>query len=247
MIDTDRAYDVIIWIYTHCGHFDTLIFALPIILFVTMLYLILRMAVQRHTLRDKIVKVRKAALLNEIIKLLAVCWLITLLCLTLTRTEAWKDFWIYIIHSQNPFVVFLPTRYGEINLMPTILRYILNGRLDWLLWSAKSIFPQLFLNIVLFVPLGLAMPFIYKKYSFFKVALTGLSLSLLIEFIQFFIGRECEIDDLICNTLGSIIGYLMYLLLKKLFPQFVEKGKITAKEVWLKTIKDDQTDGEASN
>jgi len=71
---------------------------------------------------------------------------------------------------------------------------------------------------------------------FLKVVVTGLSLSFLIEFIQIFIGRECEMDDLICNTLGAIIGYLMYLLLRRLFPKFVEKGRKTANEVWVKTI-----------
>lgn len=36
--------------------------------------------------------------------------------------------------------------------------------------------------------------------------------------------------------LGTIIGYLMYLLLKKLFPKFVEKGKKTADKMWNEAI-----------
>lgn len=37
---------------------------------------------------------------------------------------------------------------------------------------------------------------------------------------------------------GAVIGYLLYLLLRKLFPKFVEKGKKTAKERWIESIEE---------
>lgn len=241
MGNAKEIHDFIIWIYTHCGHFDTIIFSLPIILITTMIYWAVRRILHKRKFGSEFKKVRRAVCFNEMIRLLTVCWLTALLCLTLTPTEFWKDFWLYIIAGENPIGVLFPQLIGlpprssgNIDLMPTVLGYVIKGRLDWFLLSGWLTIPQLLLNIALFVPLGLAAPFISKKSSFLKTVVTGLSLSFIVEFIQIFIGRECEMDDLICNTLGTVIGYLMYLLIKKLFPGFVEKGKKTAKEMWAK-------------
>ena len=234
--NVNSASDVIIWIYIHCGDFDTVIFALPVILLATLLYCIFRTIWHKRKFGKEFRIVRKKARLNEIIRLLTVCWAAALICITLTCTEAWMHFWIYLFNpDENPFAAFIPYRFGEIDLMPTILYYIINGHLDWLL-SSKSIFPHLLLNVALYVPLGLTMPFICKKASLLKVFLTGLSGSLFVELAQIFIGREFEIDDLICNTLGAVAGYLLYLLIRKLFPKFAANGKKTVTEVWLKTF-----------
>ena len=251
MNDTKYVYDLIMWIYIHCGNFDTVIFALPIILLVTLLYWVFRLIWHKHKFSKDFRAVRKKGRLNEIIRLLTVCWATTLICITLTPTESLMNFWIYLITpGENPIAVFYPQLIGlpprssgEIVLMPRILNYILTGHLDWLWWSAKSIFPHLLLNIALYIPLGLALPFIYKKSSLLKVFLTGLSVSFLIEFGQFFIGRESEMDDLLCNTLGAVIGYLLYLLIKKLFPKLVENGKESVTEVWHKMLCAEQETG----
>lgn len=232
------AHEVIYWIYLHCGNFDTVIFALPVILLATLLYFVFRLIWHKHKFGKELRTVRKTARLNEIIRLLTVCWATALICITLTPTESLMHFWIYLITpGENPFAAFVPHRLGYIDLMPTILYYILSGHLDWFWWSAGSIFPHLLLNVVLYVPLGLALPFICKKSSVLKIFLTGLSVSLFVELTQILIGREFEMDDLLCNTLGAIAGYILFLLIKKLFPRFAENGKKTATEVWLKTFR----------
>ena len=72
------------------------------------------------------------------------------------------------------------------------------------------------LNIVLFVPLGFFLPFLYKKYkNVGKVALIGLLLSLSIEIVQMFGRGSTDINDLITNTLGTIFGYIFNKLLFK--------------------------------
>ncbi len=221
------AYDFIIWIYTHTGDFDTVIFALPVIFMIILIYWTARRIWHKHKLGSEFGAVRRKARLNETIRLLAVCWLGALLCLTLTPTEFWMQLWKNIVSGESLFYGFTEGRYGEIDLMPTVLKFIINGHLDWLFSSARTIFPHLFLNILLFVPLGTAIPFLYSKASMGKAALAGLSLSLFIEFVQFFIGRECEIDDLICNIIGAVSGYLFFLLIKKILPEFTEKCKIS--------------------
>lgn len=37
-----------------------------------------------------------------------------------------------------------------------------------------------------------------------------------IEFLQMFSGRYAQIDDVLMNTLGSLLGYVVYVLLSKL-------------------------------
>lgn len=69
-------------------------------------------------------------------------------------------------------------------------------------------------NILLFVPCGLVVP--WKK-NWKQVTLIGLFLSGTIEVIQYITRLgECEIDDIISNTLGAAIGYGLYVVANKI-------------------------------
>lgn len=73
------------------------------------------------------------------------------------------------------------------------------------------------LNIILFIPLGFMSPIIWKNYrSIKKVVLLGLGMSLIIEVLQIFTYRLTDIDDLITNTLGALIGYLLSVFINKM-------------------------------
>ena len=65
-------------------------------------------------------------------------------------------------------------------------------------------------NILFFMPYGVLFPVKHKKGNWKKVLFTALAFSALIEFIQY-IGALglCELDDVICNTLGAVVGYLV--------------------------------------
>lgn len=72
------------------------------------------------------------------------------------------------------------------------------------------------LNILVFVPLGFLLPIVWPKSDNFKSAfLIGFSLSFLIETAQMLNFRRTDIDDLIFNTLGAILGYLIFRLINK--------------------------------
>ncbi len=223
----NMADDFILWIYIHTGDFDTVIFALPAIILTTLIYWVARRIWHKQKLGDGYAVIRRKARLNEIVRLLTVCWFCALFCIVIAPTGAWMDFWRRLAVGMNPFESFIPVHLGEIVPIPVILQYILDGHPDWLLEEAMAFLPHLLLNILLFGPLGFAMPFISRQTSFIKTILTGFSLSLIIEFIQFFLGRACEMDDLICNTLGAAAGYLLYLFFKKMFPDFTEKCMIS--------------------
>ena len=74
-----------------------------------------------------------------------------------------------------------------------------------------SSFINLVGNVVLFIPIGWIAPFIWEKCREWKYALLlGLVVSGTIEFVQYFIGRIADIDDLIVNTLAIMLGAYMY-------------------------------------
>ena len=72
-------------------------------------------------------------------------------------------------------------------------------------------------NTAMFIPLGIVWPVCFKQLdSHRKVFAAGVGTSLLIEILQLpFFDRVSDIDDLILNSLGFLIGYGIYLLVKK--------------------------------
>ena len=70
------------------------------------------------------------------------------------------------------------------------------------------------LNVILFMPMGFLLPVLWKEYdSLKKIASSGLILSLSIELLQIFTFRLTDIDDIITNTTGAIIGYFIFKLI----------------------------------
>ncbi len=71
-------------------------------------------------------------------------------------------------------------------------------------------------NIALFLPLGILLPLLFPGFrSLGRVSVLAAFLSLSIETIQFFsafIGnlRAVDIDDVLLNTLGAVVGFVVY-------------------------------------
>lgn len=74
-------------------------------------------------------------------------------------------------------------------------------------------------NIAIFMPLGFFLPLLWKEYrSIGKTLCFGIKTSLLIELSQLFLVRSTDINDVILNAIGTLLGYLSYLLVSFLFP-----------------------------
>ena len=73
-------------------------------------------------------------------------------------------------------------------------------------------------NIAMFIPVGMVWPFCFKKLNtVVKTVLAGFAFSLLIEITQLpFFDRCSDVDDLILNTTGILIGALIYFGVKRL-------------------------------
>lgn len=107
-----------------------------------------------------------------------------------------------------------------------------HGQILWVpfvsLWkiyqNSVSCFLYLFIgNLVWFVPFGLLLPTLTKARA--KTIFYCFLLSLLIESLQYVFGTGVsEVEDLILNTLGGVIGYSMFQLLQKIrYPR--KKGR----------------------
>ena len=71
-------------------------------------------------------------------------------------------------------------------------------------------------NIIGFVPLGILLPLVFPFFQyFFRVTGAVFLISLLFETTQLFAGIGVfDVDDLILNTAGGIIGYILYASIK---------------------------------
>lgn len=66
-------------------------------------------------------------------------------------------------------------------------------------------------NILAFVIFGLIVSSYIKPKTCLAPFLTSLVVSTTVEFVQLNIGRSFDVDDIILNVLGGIIGYLLYI------------------------------------
>lgn len=73
-------------------------------------------------------------------------------------------------------------------------------------------------NVVMFVPLGFFLPSLWAKLQkFWKFILCIIGIILAIEIIQLVtLLGSLDIDDLILNTLGAIVGFIIYKISVKL-------------------------------
>ena len=109
-----------------------------------------------------------------------------------------------------PILASIPNFYllpaGTINLSPFI--DIAEGHLN-----AET---DIILNILMMIPFGFLLPLIIQR-SPMAIISAGFLTSLTIECIQPFLNpyRAADITDLITNTIGTMIGYLLYRLLRE--------------------------------
>ena len=70
------------------------------------------------------------------------------------------------------------------------------------------------LNIAMFLPLGVLLPLAAKPFRrWYWMLAAGAGTSLVIEVLQYLLGRgQADVDDLICNILGAMLGYCLCML-----------------------------------
>lgn len=213
------------WLQDKTGHLNSVIEVIPFVLLTAVIYFIIRRCVQKHRFGDMFKTVRSQCRTNEIIRVLLVCEISAIAAMALSPTNFWFYFWSWVGGNEWNFHLY---GFHFFNPIPRIF-------LEDLAWNLRNM-PYVILNVVFFLPLGAALPFVLKKSHKKRTILFGLLYSLLIEaVVQPFIGRDGNIDDFLCNTLGTVLGYLLYLLIKRVFPNFTEKASLSANDVWEQT------------
>lgn len=107
---------------------------------------------------------------------------------------------------------------GKINLVPfqTIKLFlrVLESSSDT--YSIIHALSNLLGNVVLFIPMGIFMPYLYKSQNnFFVFLLTHTAIISLVELTQLVTLRgSLDIDDLILNMIGIIFGFILYQTIK---------------------------------
>lgn len=72
------------------------------------------------------------------------------------------------------------------------------------------------LNVALFVPMGVLLPLLLRAPSAGRVVVTGFLVSLGIELTQLLadvtvsVGRVADVDDVMANTAGVVVGYALF-------------------------------------
>ena len=91
------------------------------------------------------------------------------------------------------------------------IKLYLNTRL-----RAEYSFENLIGNIVLFIPLGILLPLLFKgTRALWKILIISFLVSLAFEVIQLItVLGSFDVDDILLNTTGGVIGYLFFKLFK---------------------------------
>lgn len=88
-------------------------------------------------------------------------------------------------------------------------------------WSYRAIIdgsePQLLseniMNIIVFIPIGVLAGAVYRGMNWMRALVIGLCLSVGIEVMQFVFRKGfSEVDDVMHNTLGCVLGYGIYMM-----------------------------------
>lgn len=103
------------------------------------------------------------------------------------------------------------TNVQTLNLVPfsTIARGLRRG--------GSLFFINIVGNIVVFMPLGALLPSLYfRLQSWMRILIIGIAVSVLIEVLQLMLGqRVTDVDDVLLNTAGTLLGYGCYLLVRQ--------------------------------
>lgn len=108
------------------------------------------------------------------------------------------------------------TIYGLLSLKPRHLAYLAE-HINLIPFSREIQVVGYGLNVVMFLPLGFLIPLIWQRLGKLRYILAaGCGFSVLIEVSQMLSLRGTDVDDVIMNTLGAVLGFGIYRLCSRL-------------------------------
>lgn len=82
--------------------------------------------------------------------------------------------------------------------------------------ASRLFFKNVLGNMIMFLPFGLFTGYYLRSDKYHLPLLLTVIASLSIELVQLSIGRVFDVDDIILNILGGLLGYFVYWVLKKI-------------------------------
>ena len=168
---------------------------------------------------------------TSMVVFISIIWcLVRVICAIKTKRADWKKelklllvYVCIVVVARFTFFPFSKVN-GEIQPLVYESAKVYPFRINWIPLVNLFDYPEMrdiLINVIgntaMFIPLGIVWPSVYKGLdTHWKVISAGIGVSLCIEILQLpFYDRVSDIDDLLLNSLGFIIGYLLYLLAKQ--------------------------------
>lgn len=145
--------------------------------------------------------------------------LLSVFCLGLVVFIAWKGFKIGLRYS----VALLLIEYIFLVFCSTVIFRATGETRQYdfhPFWSydRPELLVENIMNVVVFISVGLLLGIAFKQMTWWKVLLIGCGISVTIEALQFFFMRGfSEVDDVMHNTLGCLLGYGIITILRIIF------------------------------
>ena len=167
---------------------------------------------------------------TSMVVFISIIWcLVRMICVIKTKQVNWKRefqlLFVYICLVVVARFAFFPFSKVNGEIQPLVFESAkaIPFRVNWIPFVKLFDYPEMrdiLINVIgntaMFIPLGIVWPSVYKGLDIhWKIISAGIGFSLCIEILQLpFYDRVSDIDDLLLNSLGFIIGYLLYLLAK---------------------------------
>lgn len=140
---------------------------------------------------------------TEVMRFLFICYLTGLVNLILVPGNLWSSVWFYL-RNGYPSGADLYLFSGSFNFVPSLLKY-LRGDLVLGSWVKQMLVG----NLLMFLPMGFFLPFVSVRVNNKNIFVFAAAVPAAFELIQPVMGRSFDIDDLICNFVGILLGYAL--------------------------------------
>ena len=144
-------------------------------------------------------------------------------------------FFIYLVLLI--FLLFFSERYGRGGTQEYRYNVVLFAEIKRFfkyrsLISTESFLLNMFGNVIGFMPFGFFLPMLMRKHSFFRILCLSFELTLAVEVTQllFKVGIF-DVDDLLLNTIGGVLGYICYRILRGLLHVCYKRKRVKIKHV----------------
>ncbi|MBE6919122.1 MAG: hypothetical protein E7469_05525 [Ruminococcaceae bacterium] len=149
---------------------------------------------------------------TELLRTMFVCYVTGLVNLVLVPPNFWGDIWYCLLVAGFDGWTAPRLFTGHFVLIPTFVRYLTG---EFAGSPGAWVTTMLAGNFLMLIPMGIFVPLVFPRMRGRRMAAAALLIPLAMELLQPVVGRSFDTDDLICNSLGILLGWCLAALLRK--------------------------------